>query len=388
MNNGNNTASVKAKSLNEQAVQIKKSRLRIPHPPIWALICFFCAAVCGICHIAARNSVAFATFFTDNIASVFRFVFAKLTNLLPFSLAETAIICIPLIVTVFLVWAWRTIKKGRPSRPFYLLFSALFVYYSVFVLTFACGYNAERIDKRLGIERKDVSAEELYYTAQQLSLEVNGAVESIDFASDGFSIMPYSYDEMSRKLCEAYKTFSSKHTFIQSYNTRLKPVALSVAMSYAHTTGVYTAITGEANLNIDFPDYSLPYTAAHELAHQRGVSREDEANFIAFLVCLESDDNYIRYSGALGMLEYTLNALYSANKDLYKEVYLALEEEVKGELRAYSAFFNKYRESTASKVNNAVNDTYLKMQGTEGTKSYGMAVDLAVAYYLNQACEK
>ena len=30
-----------------------------------------------------------------------------------------------------------------------------------------------------------------------------------------------------------------------------------------------------------------------------------------------------------------------------------------------------------------VNDTYLKFQGTEGTKSYGMVVDLAVAYYSN-----
>ena len=44
-------------------------------------------------------------------------------------------------------------------------------------------------------------------------------------------------------------------------------------------------------------------------------------------------------------------------------------------------FFEKYRESVASNVSEKVNNTFLEMHGTEGTKSYGMVVDLAVAYY-------
>ena len=43
--------------------------------------------------------------------------------------------------------------------------------------------------------------------------------------------------------------------------------------------------------------------------------------------------------------------------------------------------FEPYRYSTASDVAEKVNDTYLKWQGeTAGTKSYGLVVDLAVAY--------
>jgi hypothetical protein len=48
---------------------------------------------------------------------------------------------------------------------------------------------------------------------------------------------------------------------------------------------------------------------------------------------------------------------------------------------AFSNFFSKYQNSTASSVSCAVNDTFLKFQGTEGTASYGMVVDLTVAYY-------
>ena len=53
----------------------------------------------------------------------------------------------------------------------------------------------------------------------------------------------------------------------------------------------------------------------------------------------------------------------------------------RAELDAYSKFYEKYRNSAASEVSGAVNNAVLIINGTEGTKSYGMVVDLAVAYY-------
>ena len=156
---------------------------------------------------------------------------------------------------------------------------------------------------------------------------------------------------------------------------------LSEAMSYTHITGVYTFFTGEANINITFPDYTLPYTAAHELAHQRGIAREDEANFVAYLVCIEADDPYIRYSGYLNLFEYVSSALWRADPELYKEAVSGLGINARYEMKAYSEFFDKYRNSVASEISGVVNDTYLTIQGTQGTASYGMVVDLAVAYY-------
>jgi hypothetical protein len=127
-------------------------------------------------------------------------------------------------------------------------------------------------------------------------------------------------------------------------------------MTYTHISGVYTFFTGEANLNVNFPDYVLPYTAAHEFAHQRGIAREDEANFVAFLVCMESDDAYIRYSGALNIYEYVVSALYSANKELYKENYAKLPTKMIAERIAFSKFFDKYRENTVADVSEATNN--------------------------------
>ena len=81
------------------------------------------------------------------------------------------------------------------------------------------------------------------------------------------------------------------------------------------------------------------------------------------------------------MYEYLANALYSADKERYFELLATIDRRIYGEIVAYSRFFDKYRESTVSEVSGAVNDTYLKLQGqTAGTKSYGLVVDLAVAY--------
>ena len=187
---------------------------------------------------------------------------------------------------------------------------------------------------------------------------------------------------MCRDLMIGYERLHRDHPGFWQFSSAVKPVILSEPMSYTHITGIYTFFTGEANLNINFPDYTLPFTAAHELAHQRGFAREKEANFIAFLVCINSEHPYTRYSGYVNMVEYLSNALYSADRTLWEEVFYSLDLRIRYEMQAYNDFYDKYRESVAADVSNAVNDTYLKVQGqTEGTKSYGLVVDLAVAYF-------
>ncbi|MBR7099038.1 MAG: DUF3810 domain-containing protein [Clostridia bacterium] len=184
------------------------------------------------------------------------------------------------------------------------------------------------------LERREVSADELFQTATILSEQLNELSDELIFAGDASSsVMPYSYSEMNQKLMDAYQTYTADHDFPDHFYSRVKPVMLSRPMSYTHITGVYSFFTGEANINVHFPDYTVPFTAAHELAHQRGVAREDEANMIAFLVCMESEDAYIRYSALLSVYEYVASALYSADRALYVSVYQTLPTEVMPHLK-------------------------------------------------------
>lgn len=359
----------------------RKIRIYCPVPVIVLAVI---SIISGAVHISAVNSASFAEFFNFKVSHYFRRALASVTNLLPFSLAETGLLLIPLLMIILITVAARRSKKGTVSSIRYILsvVSVLMYMYSSFVLCFATGYYGKTLAERLELERRDVSAEELKSTAMYLLEEAEDCLDGITFKYAGASIMPYSFGEMNKLLVSAYDEFGSSHSFVKNFKTSLKPVLISELMTYTHISGVYTYFTGEANVNINFPDYTIPYTAAHEMAHQRGIAPEDEANFVAFLVCTQSDDEYIRYSGYMNMYEYVISALYKADAEMYKEVINETDNRMRCEMQSYNKFFEKYRDSKASDITGAINDSYLKSQGQKnGTKSYGMVVDLAVAYY-------
>lgn len=338
-------------------------------------------------YIAARLSPAFADYFNLHIGAAVRGSLSYLTGWLPFSLGEAMIIFLPVAAVFMIIYACRNYADSWRSVFVYLgtVLSFISLLFSIFVLGFGTGYYGTTVDKKLDLDRTDVSPEELYQTASILADHVNEEAQNVKYQYNGFSIMPYTFDEMSKKLVEAYAKVCDEYDFIPRLSSRVKPVMLSEPWTYTHISGVYTYFTGEANINTNFPDYTIPYTAAHEMAHQRGIAREDEANFIAFLVCIASDDPYIRYSGYLEVYEYVASSLYSADKTLYSSVRAKLETNVIEEMAAYSVFFDKYRENVAATISETVNNGYLQMQGTVGSKSYGLVVDLTVAYYRNIA---
>ena len=363
------------------SIQKTNKGLRLP---LVCIVIFVLTALTAGLYIAFRINMQFADAFNQTISATGRMFLATLTGWIPFSFAEMLLLLSPLILITVIVIGIKFFCNTARAMWIYVacIFGVVCMVFNLFVWNFAPGYNALPLDQHLGLERTPVSAEELAQTADILLEKLKALEKDILFTESGSSRMLYTYSQMNEKLMDAYAKASQKYDFINHFQSSVKPVMLSEPMSYTHITGVYTFFTGEANINVNFPDYTIPYTAAHELAHQRGIAREDEANFVAFLVCIESDDAYIRYSAYLNLYEYVVSALYSANYDLYKENYYKQPQNILGERIAYSEFFEKYRENTVADISEATNNAYLQSQGApQGSRSYGMVVDLAVAYY-------
>lgn len=358
---------------------------RRSHLPVWSKVLFGISAAALAVYICAILNGDIADFFNRYIGSAVRGALAYLTYLFPLSLAEIVLITAPVWGTLVVIYAGRHYCYSWKTVFTFMLImaSAASMLFSLFVFGLGTGYYCPTLDEKLGLERTPVAPEELTRTLDILADGVNGALSEYkpEYGEDGASVMPYSYGELSRKLIDAYDKVREEYGFIPGLSSRVKPVMLSKPWTYTHISGVYTYFTGEANINTNMPDYTIPFTAAHEMAHQRGVSREDEANFTAFLVCIASDDPYIRYSGYLSVFEYVASPAYAADKDGYVAILRRLDPAAIGEMQAYNDFFDKYADSVASEVTGAINDTFLKSQGTPGAKSYGMVVDLAVAYY-------
>ncbi len=311
-----------------------------------------------------------------------------LTGLAPVSVAE---ILLYLLVVALLLWLiigiFRLVKNRgnrlrRLTRQISFFLCGVSVVYFLFVLF--CGINYSRVtfSESSGLPVQDSSVEELYELNVSLAEEVSSLRAQLHEDENG--VMKSGFSSLEEKAEQArisYDTLQSQYSTLFAGYSSPKPVLASRLMSWCDITGIFIPFTFEANVNVDVPQYSQPATMCHELSHLRGYMREDEANFIAYLACRNSENTEFRYSGAMLAFLYANNALYSADRELGQAVYSSLYEGVQRDFSYNSAYWKQF-EGPVSELSNTVNDSYLKANRQEdGVKSYGRMVDLLLADY-------
>ena len=354
--------------------------------PFWSAMLFLFFEVALIVELIAKLSPAVANLIHGSVGNVIRSVLAVLTGWIPFSFAEFLLIVSPVLVGMICYAIIKGIRKSITAgiRRFVAFLSVVSLVYTILVFGYNTGFYADGVEQKVGIERKDLSAEELYETAVLLIEQISEDVPYVFYPKNTYSAMDFSYSELNDKLNEAYDTLCDQYPSFQRLHSNTKPVMLSKPWTYTHISGIYTFFTGEANVNVNYPDYIVVSSAAHEMAHQRGINKEDEANFVAFLVCSLSDDPYIRYCGYADVLSDVMRKLSSASSELYAKARAMMPQALKNEYTAYSVFFDQYRENVAATISTTVNNAYITSNNQPaGVKSYGLVVDLVAAYMLN-----
>ena len=355
-----------------------QARKKIPYISLsliaLALLCFVFSRI-------ARGSTAFSDFFEKNISSYVRLAMSKATDWFSFSLFEVFINSVPFLIIGAIILSVIAFKR-RWGGIFLLRFTAFVaLIFVMYTLTTGISYHTTSIADRIGLDTtEEITVEDIAYTAERVIEEIDSLTASLSYV-DGESRMEYSFAELSEKISEAYAIFNSEDRLFLDYTSVAKPIKGSETMTAFRLSGIYTFYTGESNINMAYPDYTIPYSVAHELAHARGIMRENEANFVAFLVCIGSPDPYIRYSGYVNILEYLISAIYKEDKDIYNGILDKIDERVLDDIRAASAVSKAYANSFIGNLSNNLNDMYLKANGTEGRVSYSMVTKLAVAYY-------
>ena len=342
-------------------------------------LCIFLPCFIGLS--LSKKSAQTADLLNGTVCYAYRFLMAKISDIFPFSLFEAVIISIPFVVALIVFLAVRRFKSGEGRVRFILnLFGAVLIIFSGYILGLGIGYGTSPISEKMGIAEVEVTKENLADTMILLRDEVNALADVISVGEDGTTDPGCSLFEISDKICASYDSFYAEYGFPKSFVSHAKGVHFSTVMSYLGLGGIYTFYTGEANVNIGYPMYDVTFTAAHELSHQRGVMRENEANFMAYIVLSESDDAYLRYSAALNMYQYVASALYRTDKELYYEIARGLSDTAKADVSAANEVTRKYGDTFIADISEWINDLYLKSNGTDGVVTYGRVVILAVSY--------
>ena len=370
--------------MNKKTLKNNKNGL-FRYVPLWALVLYGVAVLAVITDIISRVSVGFADFISNTVGRLIRAVFAYATYIFPFSVAEMLLWFSPVLLVAVIYIAVKCAKKSTAGLIRFTagFLSLVTLVYSLFTFSIGATYYGTKVADKMGIARRDVSAEELFGTAVLLLEGASAQLDEILYPEGTYSAMPYTYDEMNKKLDAAFAKVCEKYDGIDKLHSRTKPVILSPYWTYTHISGLYTFFTGEANVNTNYPDFIVASSAAHEMAHQRGVVSEDEANFIAFVVCTSSDDPFLRYAGYMDVYQNVASSLASASPELYGELAKRVPKKISGEFQAYGEFFEKYSDNVAADVAGSVNNAYIENHNQPaGIKSYGMVVDLVVSYML------
>jgi hypothetical protein len=250
----------------------------------------------------------------------------------------------------------------------------------LFLLLWGLNYDRQPLSRSLSLAKETPSDEQL----EEISRAIVNGVNANYAESHENGIHPNMPRSELYALIEAgYQTSPLLHEVCRGRYAQPKPVHFSVIMSWLGISGVYMPFTGEANYNRVQPDFDLPYVIAHEKAHQCGIAREDEANFVAFLVCSASTNSFVRYSGYLNSLR-VVNELRVSAPERYRVVRESLGDGPRADLKARAAFWARFQ-GRASEVSHRINNSYLRANNVPGgTRSYSEDVALIISYYLQR----
>lgn len=240
------------------------------------------------------------------------------------------------------------------------------------------GYYASDLSQRMGLEADACSVEELHRVTALFADAASDLACQVERDGDGHFAV--SYQECLDRGVSVYSGIVAEIPGLDIPPTRAKPLICSRLQSILGFTGVYFPFTGEANVNVDAPTCLLPATIAHEMAHQRMVAAEEEANFAAIAACITSDDVLFQYSGYLMGLIHLSNALYSAQPQLWYDIRAGFSPQLVTDWNDNNTYWEELRSPVEEAAGSAY-DSFLKGNDQSlGMRSYGACVDLLVAW--------
>lgn len=313
------------------------------------------------------------------IAKVQRF----LLGWIPFSIGDIFYLFLVLILIFRVVKFFRLLIQRKLNRFYFaaalqqLIFLILFVYV-FFNLLWGLNYNRQGIAQQL-----DLNVQK--YTTQDLDTLVNILHGHLN--NQAALITKENRDSFHRKsplfagAAQAFATGAPQYNFLTYKPKSVKPSLFSYLGNYLGFQGYYNPFSGEAQVNTFTPQSLHPFVATHEIAHQLGYAKENEANFVGFLACRTHPSPVFKYSVYFDMYNYASRELARRDTALYRNYQQSLHKQVTDDIEEYRAYLRKYRNPIETVVNWGYGH-FLKVNNQpSGFETYSEVVAWLIAYY-------
>lgn len=350
------------------------------------LIIFFPAAL-ALTYAASKSAHITERYYSGYLYRYLSQAISSATGIIPISIAELLVVAAMIFIIAGVVYGCIRLMKS-PGKRWVLLvrqFTAVVIVLSIiyfsFVIVWGLNYHRESIASIANLRIREASVDELEGLCSYFIEKANMLREQVEEGQEGVMTSSGGVRDMLKRADKGYQAVAEIIPELGGRYGRPKGVILSVVLSYQGIGGIYFPFTGEANVNISGPQFMIPFTASHEMAHQRGFAREDEANYIGYLACSMHPDKDFQYSGTMAALQYSMNAMARQDSERYNRLRNEYSVGVQRDFNAWNEHCRKY-DGFAKETSDRINDAYLQANAQrDGIKSYGRMVDLLLAHY-------
>lgn len=270
------------------------------------------------------------------------------------------------LVKKYLIWV--LVKKT--------LKFALYIYL-IFNVLWGLNYDRQGIAAQLELNVQPYSLEEL----TQLTSALQGRLNSCALNVDSVSRVQLNKNRfLFREGTKAFDAARHRYAFLTYEVPSIKASFFSNIGHYFGFTGYYNPFSGEAQLKTTVPFFIKPFVVTHEIAHQIGYGKENEANFVAYLAGRESANSEVKYSIYFGMYMYAFSDLARKDTVMAKQFRDRLHPQVKKDLEAYAHYLFRSR-NFIEPIISSFYDQFLKWNSQpKGKRTYNEVVTWLVAY--------
>lgn len=319
--------------------------------------------------LCLKNNKDIAEAWTRGFARYFLFISGIMYEFVGFSMFEFLGVGAIVSAVVLLAWAFSLFGYKQIFAGVNRLLIVAIAVVSV-VATYNATVGMAYNRKTMPIEKYkgEIKKEEFKDIASYFVNDYNACIDTLGLDKDGEIKMPYSTYKLIEKLRKEYAKLDND--YFNKYTPTAKPLMFSGLFTSVSVVGIYYGPTAEANYNTYSTNIELPYYIAHEMAHGKGVMREDDAQLLTTYICINSEDPLIRMSGYYCTIDSIINITrQSDNKDDYKEVNKLFNSNVRTN---WNYVYNHWKgKAFLSDLGDKVNDWYLRTFGQEGgTTSY------------------
>ena len=224
--------------------------------------------------------------------------------------------------------------------------------YMLQTVVYGLNYYAGPLADDIRLEVAQYTLEELVEATEYYRDKANILSHQVNRDDEG-NVKYADFDTLAERAGEGFRTLTYEYSYpiFAGSTLPVKELGWSDMYTSMGITGFTAGLTGEAAVNPQIPDVSLPFTISHEMAHRMCIAPERDANFAGFLACSVHSDVEFEYSAYFMAYRYCYNALASgkaqASAAATARVSNGVGELLYRDLTYYNTFFGRKRDAAA-----------------------------------------